>query len=872
MASPAPKRGSISTMLSASRHYAGLHLPEIHPEFRSDMTQLSKVSRPRMQTIWGMKVEWALRTSFAAALTATYAVHPEVQSADWDHATVFAPVLAIACVSGPNLGATLHHAWQMWTATVIGCFASMVVNETLRPVQPAWLRELLTCFLFLLTVFFLCSRPWALVQKRVSVGVMLCGTIPMSVSGHEKEWWFPWTTGTPCTVGLLASVLAMLLPVPHFAYRELRRRLAHQAATQRQVLQCQYHSVASASRAQHVAAAHLLEGFRDNLAAMRGLLSAAQHELFLCPRRYGRLKRSVTFFETQLTALRSLQVTAQSNTGINSATHVKFQKVTDSSWRASLKAVADAVNEVVTAEAEQPFDENLASELEAAQKALDDDVANARAEIVYPQGSLYNEDEHNADHFVEHINRMASYFALNELIVACVKMCKLPAAVHPPARRRLLQTAGRVRRWLSMPSLAMAKEAFKKTLSLGVLSIFAWIPEMREGRPEFMWGFIAACFVFSDNEGSSINTGIGRIVGTLFGGMVGLIALNCLSQLNVQHYETGGLVVYVIVCVSWTTFCSLMRSSPRHGYTATVAGFSIYIMVVGKLESFGQKTAHDVVLHRIQEQFIGASVYILVEMLLWRRSAREKVNDEQLSILRAIQTSFKTAVAPHLAFIAKQESKVGSLIETAKAERAGNQAVETAKSGLVAASSEPTFWSKSFPFSQYQRLLHSEEKALRLTHTLAAATRDAAIEEIDEMVPTLVASYSAAASKSLEAVIKKMEQWEAMGNSLCEICRFTVDSGAHAHGTLDLESTLPESEVIAAALALFDLQNADGLLRIGASKHFERFVATHKPTSNSYALSVNAMLFCLLNFTATMVELGDRLRVVQATERAVLHA
>ena len=45
-------------------------------------------------------------------------------------------------------------------------------------------------------------------------------------------------------------------------------------------------------------------------------------------------------------------------------------------------------------------------------------------------------------------------------------------------------------------------------------------------------------------------------------------------------------------------------------------------MVVGQLESFGQKTAHDVVLHRIREQFVGASVYIIVEMLLWRRSAR----------------------------------------------------------------------------------------------------------------------------------------------------------------------------------------------------------------------------------------------------------
>ena len=68
-----------------------------------------------------------------------------------------------------------------------------------------------------------------------------------------------------------------------------------------------------------------------------------------------------------------------------------------------------------------------------------------------------------------------------------------------------------------------------------------------------------------------------------------------------------------------------------------------------------------------------------------------------------------------------------------------------------------------------------------------------------------------------------------------------------------------------------------GLLRSTPLEHIPvkslcRFVATHKPFSNSYALSVNAMLFCLLNFTATMIELGERLRVVQATERATLNA
>lgn len=67
------------------------------------------------------------------------------------------------------------------------------------------------------------------------------------------------------------------------------------------------------------------------------------------------------------------------------------------------------------------------------------------------------------------------------------------------------------------------------------------------------------------------------------------------------------------------------------------AGFSIYIMVVGTLESFGSKERDDVVFDRMQEQFTGAVVYILVEVLLWRRSARQQVNDQQVKILEAIK-------------------------------------------------------------------------------------------------------------------------------------------------------------------------------------------------------------------------------------------
>ena len=46
-------------------------------------------------------------------------------------------------------------------------------------------------------------------------------------------------------------------------------------------------------------------------------------------------------------------------------------------------------------------------------------------------------------------------------------------------------------------------------------------------------------------------------------------------------------------------------------------------MVVGRLESFGAKASKDVVFQRTQEQFLGAAIYMVVEMSLWRKSARD---------------------------------------------------------------------------------------------------------------------------------------------------------------------------------------------------------------------------------------------------------
>jgi len=940
--------GRKSPVSQVSSHESKCQFQGFREEMMDDFQKKSSYQLGRMKTIWGMKFSFALRTAFAALLASIYAMHPEVHKAEWQNATVFAPVLAVACVSGPSLGATLHHALEMFQATVIGCLSSMIVNEVLRPVQPNELREGLMLAAFLAMVFFLCSRPWALVQKRVSVGVMVCGTINMSVSSHTKPWWFPWTIGVPCTVGVLTAVIAMLVP-PWLASQELQQRLAFQALSQRQVLVEQFTAFFAKSKTHHAAAAHLLETFRDNQLKMKSLLGPAALELRCDRDAWYRLSTAIKFFDAQLSSLRRAQLTTSSVTqGLMSSAHIQFRKSTEESWKKSMKGVAAVVDDLVAVElngGKQRVSVDLLEHLQETQKKLDYDIYSSRAEIMYANGSKFEAAEQQQNHHLAHVNRMACYFAINELISVTVSHAKDAAVTGRKVSGGFCSFLQKCLKWFQLPSRAQAQDAMKKVISLGVLCIGAWIPEWRQQRPEFIWAFIAASFIFSDLQGSSISTGLGRVVGTVFGGMVGFITLESFRLINWPSKELE-ISAYIAVCVLWTFFCSLSRSSPRHGYTVTVAGFSIYIMVVGTLESFGSKSSSEVVFQRIQEQFAGAVIYILVEVLLWRKSARAIVDEQQITILKAIKDSIVEATEPHLsasdqieAYLREKlsEARTRVVVESSSSSdsgssfdgstshsdtdrdelqktlsqrrqqeartsrtdnksvnstlqreshkkmedvyRKGNQALEAAKQGLVAATFEPTWWHKPFPMADFQRLLHTEEKALRLLHVLCAATHSAPTESLDPDVPPLVSSYCHAALTSLEEAIAHLEGMAHAADGRKEWLHFTIDSHEYLSSSFGLgtkEVVDPETGIssrslgLEAVLQLFAVQRADQKLRANLEDHHKRF-QNSVVNSNRAAYCTNTTMFCLLHFTVMMTELADRLRVVWAAEQAVVH-
>eukprot|EP00435_Cladocopium_sp_Y103_P069703 s21_g33.t2 len=624
---------------------------------------------------------------------------------------------------------------------------------------------------------------------------------------------------------------------------------------------------------------------------------------------WSRLHMTIKFFDAQLSALRRVQLTTSSVTqGLMTLSHIKFRQSTEDAWRGSMKGVAAVVDDLVAAElsGSQRISEDLLEHLKETQKRLDKEIFKARSEIMYHTGSQFVEAEQQLNHHLAHVNRMACYFAINELISVTVSQAR-DAVLHRPrtAAGGLRSLPWKCLSWFKLPSRERSHDALKKVISLGVLSIGAWIPEWRAKRPEFIWAFIAASFIFSDLQGSSISTGLGRVIGTVFGGMVGFITLELFNLIDWPS-KALEIAAYIAVCVFWTFGCSLSRSSPRHGYTCTVAGFSIYIMVVGTLESFGRKSSSEVVFQRMQEQFAGAVIYITVEMLLWRKSARTIVDEQQITILTAIKDDIVEATEPHL-LIASEESEAalrgqsmqsdglsvatwspdrpgsalvtensGSLrprnleattpqepqsLKSFKSQekreshnrmeeiyRAGNHALEAAKQGLVAATFEPTWWHKPFPMADFQRLLHTEEKALRLLHVLCAATHSAPPETLDHDVPALVANYCHAALNSLEEAIAHLERL-SQDKSKKEWLHLTIDSHEYLASSFGLGSNeLPDADNqpskslgLEALLQLFAVQRADQKLRENLEKHFLRF-RTSDANPNPAAFSTNTTM------------------------------
>ncbi|CAK0869998.1 unnamed protein product [Prorocentrum cordatum] len=826
----------------------------------------------QLQSELGRKVNWALRTGVAVVLACLYATNRDIQTAKWQSATVFSCVLGIGAVSGPSLGSTLHHAWDIWAGSALGGLASVVVNELARYIRPRWVQITTEIVLFLSLTFWVTSRKMGIGFKRCAVGVFICGTINMSVSGYAHTFYFPWTVVVPCTVGPLVAVLSMILPCPCLAVTELRHRLAFQALIERAVLCEQYEALSNSTVSAVTTADQLGETIRDDFARMKELLSPARLELIFFPAAHARLERIVSICQLRLQNIRAMQSTLRNGPTRISETHRRFHNLTAKHWRCALKSLAALNDEVVAAEQQRrPISPELVVDARNAQANLMRACEEARRQVMHKVGSQFPGPEPGEDFGTEHCRRLAQHYFFDKMIGATCQHCEEDVAAHeayPRAAARSLRHC--LEQLVAMPDLPEMKQAFKKTFTMAILLAFPYTPRLREHNPQYIWSLLGAAFVFSDYVGSAVVTGMHRMVGTLMGGVFALICFDVIGYSEVACT----LVLFV-----WVVFWSMGRGSPTYGYLCVVTAFSAAIMFIGSLESQNDDRfeGSDIMLWRMKQISTGTMVYVIVEVLLWPNSARRTLSLQQDQIVEAIRDGLSEAVEPYT-----RQPSSDSACSTDSADSDASQVKPTIGSGhsaavkegvaLVASSNaslgpadnEPMLTRRPFPRASYERALRTESRLLRIISSLHGAVRSVPLDQLSSESPealALISDYIAAAEETLSASLVRVTSKRAKLRPFAAI-PFSYDpTELIVEGQMGSMPSMWASAAVGAA-AMLSIRAHGSVLRAGIARYLERVTDIPEPTSTGFG--VFTIFFCLLRCSSLIEELGERLRPIHS--------
>lgn len=128
----------------------------------------------------------------------------------------------------------------------------------------------------------------------------------------------------------------------------------------------------------------------------------------------------------------------------------------------------------------------------------------------------------------------------------------------------------------------------------------------------------------------------------------------------------------------------MYRGHPAKGYAAVVAGFTAAIIVHGgnllqKLERDSNNFVEDdsddhnednynldrgtLALYRIVMNVLGVGIFIFIEMLIWPKSARTLIDNEQMLILKAISESVKNVMSPFLKIVSSASTSSSSSVQ-----------------------------------------------------------------------------------------------------------------------------------------------------------------------------------------------------------------
>ncbi len=177
-------------------------------------------------------------------------------------------------------------------------------------------------------------------------------------------------------------------------------------------------------------------------------------------------------------------------------------------------------------------------------------------------------------------------------------------------------------------------QPFKISLAVAIaaiIPIFNVFPTLYQ---KGLWCTFVCVIIRQDNLSSSFQTAYQRLEGTVIGSIYSFIIYQifpCDDDRN-NGYCVDQIYMQLFVLVGWLFFCGLFREGEQHGYAATVAGFTPFILLMNQATSGQQGT-----FSRIEETFIGIVIYCLVDFCIFPRRIYPLIKQSTLSSIKIMK-------------------------------------------------------------------------------------------------------------------------------------------------------------------------------------------------------------------------------------------
>ncbi|GAB4833781.1 hypothetical protein Ancab_032030 [Ancistrocladus abbreviatus] len=640
-------------------------------------------SMSRTVKIWRSRLgaAWRIVLAYAIVGCATLYGPKEVQ----DHVTypAFSYLTATLIVSEATLGDTLRGAWQALIGT---CLIMGPAVLSLWLVGPAQFSANLAAFAVgLLALGVALPESTPLMSKRIAFGQLVIVYVGTVIQGSNTQIvMHPLHVAASTGLGVLASILAMVLPFPYLATFEVREKckLYLENASERLNLYMKAIVAEESSAVLELAAEAktLTESAANHLQTVQryqdGMLWEMPHLRLLRPD----YKHPAERLQEVETSLRGMEMALAS----------------------PCQSPKDSV------------DKQLKDELQTMSKQLTEHIEEISSYISFTAPKAQDQKVPKDDSFEKQLLPLNICATQQHLLLSfyffCIKgIGQEDSGASKNDQKPVLKDANKdeysfgksFRSWL--PSYQSIIFAIKCSISLG-LAVFLGLTYNKD-RGYWAGLAIAASFVMSRQ--ATFWGANARAQGTALGSIYGIIGYFVFQKFS------GLRLAFLLPWIIFTTF---LRHSKMYGEAGSVSAVVAALLILGR-KGYGTPTEFAVA--RTTETCIGLFCFTLVEILLQPERAATLSKDQLSQCLTTIKDFMANIMAPSTSQSKSDNSDPTPSLE-AQERRLKGEICEL-KEFIEEAKVEPNFWFAPFQGDCYTQLEQSISKMANLLSYMSSA-------------------------------------------------------------------------------------------------------------------------------------------------------